>query len=179
SMRLSPLLLAASLVFASPALAQKKPPAGGESVRYFEFSNELFEDLQDDGFLRETRQGGRVVSAVLDVCHAVSATSGRKDRFVVNLRPEGGKLVGTGESQEEKVPIRVALTRTVSGKTFNFEGTITRGNDQKQISVTEKSDESEAEFRENGPAEDVVQAQPKDFTEVSPGTVGAQVDRKS
>jgi len=159
--------------------AQNKSSTSGAGDRYFQFSNELFEDLQDDGFLRETRQGGRVVSAVLDVCYAASADTGRKDRFVVTLKPDGGKLVGKTQSQEDKVAVSVSLVRKVTAKTFAFEGTITIGTAENKISVTDKTDLGEAEFNEDAPAADAVEPQPTDFTEVSPGLVGAQVKRAS
>jgi hypothetical protein len=179
-MRALSLLIAGSLaLILDPSItyAQKKapPPGPGQTIRYFQFAGELFDDLQDDGFLRETRQSGKVVSAILDVCYSVSAGSGRKDRFVVELQTEGGKLVGKAESQEEKVPISVNLVRKVTGKTFAFEGTVTRGTVETTISVTDKSDVGEAEFRESLPAEDTIEAQPKDFTELSPGAVDVQV----
>jgi hypothetical protein len=35
----------------------------------------------------------------------VSPPSNRKERFVVALRPEGGKLVGTGKSEPDQTPV--------------------------------------------------------------------------
>src|SRR5215471_4175966 len=100
-------LVAAGLLLAllggAPANAQgkKAAPTPSEAVRYFQLDDFLGK-LPAEGFLRETRQGGRITSAVLDVCHAVSATSARKDRFVVMLKVEGTRLRGSGQTQEGK-----------------------------------------------------------------------------
>src|SRR5262245_8394646 len=84
----------------STAYAEAKKAPGksstNETIRYFQFSGDLLGDLALDGFLREVRRGATVVSASLDVCHSISQTSPRKDRFVVPLRVEGGKLIDTG-----------------------------------------------------------------------------------
>src|ERR1700754_953900 len=66
--------------------------AAGAETRYFSSLGDLLGDLPVDAFIKETRQGGKLVSAVLDVCYSVSATSDRKDRFAIELRPEGEKL---------------------------------------------------------------------------------------
>src|SRR5947207_9911673 len=91
--------LLAAFAGAGSALAQAKKPAApaGEAVRYFQLGGELMGELTYDATLRETRQGGKVVSAVLDVCHSVTASTNRKDRFVVNLKAEGAKLTGTAQ----------------------------------------------------------------------------------
>ena len=111
----------------SPAFAQaKKSPAPAPTVRYFQFSGDLLGDLPIDAFLKEVRQGGRVVAAVLDVCHSIEDAEPRKDRFVVELKPEADRLTGSGRSQEENVPVSVDLGRRQNGPTVSFTGSITR-----------------------------------------------------
>jgi hypothetical protein len=161
-----------------PAFAQSKKPVG-ENVRYFTFYSDLMGDLPIDGVLRETRQGAKVVSAQLDLCHSVSATSTRKDRFVVNLRAEGNKLVGSGQSQEEKLPVKVDLTRSVDGDSVTFEGTITRGTVRSEVSSSDNTDMSEAEFQEGQKNETTITTNPQDFTEIGPDSLAAEVKREA
>src|SRR3954464_9026329 len=83
-MRTLNLLAAGLLAFllessAAHAQAKKTPAAPAETTRYFQLPEDFLDELPTDGFLKEVRQGSRVVSAVLDVCHSVSQTSSRKD----------------------------------------------------------------------------------------------------
>lgn len=182
-MRASSLLagLLATLLPVSAALAQanRAPARAGESVRYIALYGDILGDLASDAVVRETRQGGRVTSAVLDICHSVSATSARKDRFVIDLRPEGGKLVGSGQSQEDRQPIAVSLTRTQSGQSFSFEGTIRRGATVYTVSAPDNSDMSEKEFREAQPSDEEIVAEPADFTQVAPTAIAVRVKREA
>jgi hypothetical protein len=169
--------LATGLIIA-PAIAQTKKPAG-DAVRYFAFYSDFMGDLPVDGSLREVRQGGKVVSATLDLCHSVSATAHRKDRFVVDLRAEGNRLVGSGQSQEEKAPIKVDLVRKVDGDTVTFEGTITRGAARADVTSSDNTDMSEAEFQEGQKNETTITAAPQDFTELGPDSLAAEIKREA
>jgi hypothetical protein len=164
---------------AAQAQAKKTPAAPVETTRYFQLSEDFFGELPTDGFLKEVRQGAKVVSAVLDLCHSVSQTSSRKDRFVVPLKLEGTKLTGTGQSQEAKLPITVSLVRKQTGKTVAFDGFITRGDTKATISSTENTDVDEKEFLENQAAGPTIDAAPAAFTEVTPGSVGIRVKREA
>jgi hypothetical protein len=166
-----------------PAFSQTKKPApktGGsaEAVRYFQL-NDLFGDLAGDVFLKETRQGTRVVSALLDACIPVAQGSPRKDRFAVALRPDGPKLVGSGETTEAKLPVSVNLTRRGAGTTFSFEGTVTRGSDTMEVSSSDNGDMSETEFREARSETADPVADPPDFTELSPYYVALKFRRNA
>jgi len=110
-------LLAFLLESSQPRPKPKRPLPHPPRRHATSSSRRLFGDLATDGFLKEVRQGAKVVSALLDVCHSVSQTSSRKDRFVVPLKLEGTKLTGTGQSQEAKLPITVSLVRKQTGKT--------------------------------------------------------------
>jgi hypothetical protein len=168
--------------FASPAFAQAKKgpsPSAAPTVRYFQFSSDLLGDTPIDAFLKEVRQGARVVAALLDVCYAIPDADPRKDRFAVNLKVEGDKLTGSGQSQEEKAPVTVNLTRKQIGTTFSFTGFITQGQTRNEVNSLDNTDMSEDEFRDNQPAEELIVAAPADFTEVSPGSVAIRVKRDS
>src|SRR5215510_4397159 len=99
------LTLLLAVVAAAPALAQApkgtKAPAGPE-VRYFTYLNGLIED-RGDVVLKETRQGGRVTAASLDVCFPMTSDASRTDRFVMTLNVDGDKLSGSTQSQEGKL----------------------------------------------------------------------------
>jgi hypothetical protein len=187
------ILVAVGLLLAMPggapahAQAKKGAAAPSETVHYFQLEDFLG-DLPAEGFLKETRQGARVTSAVLDVCHDVSATSARRDRFVVTLKAEGTRLAGSGQTQDAKQHVLVDILSKPAGKTASFEGSITLGTEKLNVSSSGNTDMSEKEFLENQ-ANDVfaarllnkrkVSADPDDFIEFSPGAVGARVKREA
>ena len=81
-----------------------KAPAG--DVRYFTSLGDLMGERAVDAFIKETRQSGKVVAATLDACYSVSPTSDRKDRFNIELKIDGQKISGSGQSLEAKSPVR-------------------------------------------------------------------------
>ncbi len=170
----------AGLVTASPdfAFAQTKPPAkaapGAGEVRYFT-AIDGFMDGNADVILKETRQGKTVTAAVLDVCYPAEKGSDRKDRFVANLTVSGQTMTGTTQSIGDKLPVTVKLLRKQTGDSFDFRGQIGIGQTVTEITSTENSDLSEKEFQENQTSDDGITASPKDFTEVSPESVGVRV----
>src|SRR5436190_6307538 len=109
------ILLLAGLAGA-PASAQTpkntKTPAGPE-IRYFTYLSGLMDD-RADVVLKETRQGGRLVAAHLDVCFPMPADPNRTDRFVLPLAVEGEKLSGATSSQESNLPVSVNLIRKLN-----------------------------------------------------------------
>lgn len=171
------LLLTGLAAESAPAQTPKstKAPAGPE-IRYITYLNGLLED-RADVVLKETRQGGRVVAANLDVCFPALADPNRMDRFVMTLAVDGDKLSGTAQSVEGKLPVSVALTRKVTGKTFDFAGKVTVGNSTSNVASPDTSDLSEKEFKEQQAAEDTITASPADFTEVSPEALAVKVKR--
>jgi hypothetical protein len=173
-----PLVTGLLLLSISTALAQgkgTKAPSGPE-VRYFTYLNGLMED-RADVVLKETRQGGRVVAASLDVCFPVPTDPSRTDRFVMTLSVDGDKLSGSSESQESKLPVTVNLARKANGKAFDFNGKITVGKSASTIASAETTDLSEREFKDQQAATDTITATPADFTEVSPEAIAVRVKR--
>ena len=174
------LLVVAGLMTASPdfALAQIKlaPKAapGANEVRYFTAIDGLM-DNNADVILKETRQGKTVTAAVLDVCYPVAKGSDRKDRFVVNLAVNGQTLTGTTQSIGDKLPVTVKLTRKPTGDSFEFKGQISVGQAVTEVVSADNSDLSEKEFLDNQTSDDGITANPKDFSEVSPESIGVRV----
>jgi hypothetical protein len=163
----------------SAVVAQTKKPAErppSETVRYFQFLTDLMGDLPVEAFLKETRQGAKVVSAVLDVCHSVSLDSSRKDRYVVPLKVEGDKYAGSAQSQVDKLPITVSIVRKRADDAYNFTGTITRGTTKYDVAVTDSSDISETAFRESQPADDEITEAPAKYMAVSPDSLAVKVN---
>ena len=160
------------------ALAQTKLPGkttpGGPETRYFTAIDGLM-DGNADVVLKETRQGKTVTAAVLDVCYPADKTSDRKDRFVANLTVNGQTLSGTTQSLADKQPVTIKLTRKQSGDSFEFRGQITIGQAVTEVASSDNSDLSEKEFQENQTTDDGITPQPKDFTEVSPESVGVRI----
>jgi hypothetical protein len=155
-----------------------KPAAGTADTRYFSSLGDLLGDLPVDAFIKETRQGGKLVSAVLDVCYSVSATSDRKDRFAIDLKPDGEKLTGSGQSTENHTPVTINLTRKQSGKSFTFGGKITLGNLVSTINSPDNADIDEDEFQQSQVVDDDLVESPKDFTQVSPQSVAVRIKRE-
>src|SRR5207244_10673286 len=59
--------------------------------------------------------------------------------------------------------------------TFDFRGQSTVGHKVTEVVSTDNSDLSEKEFQDNQTTDDGITASPKDFTEVSPESVGVRV----
>jgi hypothetical protein len=168
-------LLAAS---SAPAPAQiklsTKAAPGANEIRYFTSIDGLMEG-NADVILKETRQGKAVTSAVLDVCYPAAKGSARKDRFVANLAVNGPTLTGTTQSLGDKLPVTVKLTRKPTGDGFEFKGQISVGQTVTEVASSDNSDLSEKEFLDNQTSDDGITAAPKDFTEVSPESIGVKV----
>jgi hypothetical protein len=168
------------LMTASPELAwaQAKLPAkaapNASEVRYFTAIDGLMGG-NADVVLKETRQGKTVTAAVLDVCYPVEKGSDRKDRFVANLAVSGQTLTGATQSIDDKLPVTVKLVRRPTGDTFEFKGQISVGQTVTDVVSTDNSDLSEKEFQDNQTTDDGITAAPKDFTEVSPESIGVRV----
>jgi hypothetical protein len=161
------------LAFAQMKLSPKAAP-GANEVRYFTSIDGLM-DGNADVVLKETRQGKTVTSAVLDVCYPAAKGSGRKDRFVANLAVSGQTLTGATQSIDDKLPVTVKLVRRPTGDTFEFKGQISVGQTLTEVASTDNSDLSEKEFQDNQTTDDGITAAPKDFTEVSPESIGVRV----
>ena len=161
------------LALAQMKLSPKAAP-GANETRYFTSIDGLM-DGNADAILKETRQGKTVTSAVLDVCYPAEKGSDRKDRFVVNLAVNGQTLSGTTQSISDQLPVTVKLVRKPTGDTFEFKGQISVGQTVTEVTSTDNSDLSEKEFRDNQTTDDGIATAPKDFTEVSPESIGVRV----
>ena len=161
------------LALAEMKLSPKAAPNANE-VRYFTSIDGLM-DGNADVILKETRQGKTVTSAVLDVCYPAEKGSARKDRFVANLAVNGQTLTGTTQSIGDKLPVTVKLVRKPTGDSFEFRGQISVGQTVTEVASTDNSDLSEKEFQDNQATDDGITPAPKDFSEVSPESIGVRV----
>jgi hypothetical protein len=163
------------LAFAQMKLPSKTAPApGGSEVRYFTSIDGLMNG-NADVVLKETRQGKTVTAAVLDVCYPAEKGSDRKDRFVANLSVSGANMTGSTQSLGDKLPVTIKLARKASGDGYEFRGQISIGQTVTEVTSTDNSDLSEREFLDNQTTDDGITPQPKDFTEVSPESIGVRV----
>jgi hypothetical protein len=179
-MRLTLVATGLLAVAAAPVQAKdppKAPAAAAETVRYISLYGDLLGELSADAFLKETRQGAKLVSAEIDVCHAVGPRTERKDHFVIPLKVEGAKLIGSGTSAA-KVPVSVELTRKVTGKTFAFQGSITHGGVTDKVDLADLSDQTKEEFQENQPTDTEITEAPQTFGTISPTSLAVQVKRE-
>jgi len=176
----APLLLLTLLVAASSGAAygqmklSPKAAPGVNEVRYFTAIDGLM-DGNADVILKETRQGNTLTAATLDVCYPVVKGSDRKDRFVANLSINGQTLTGTTQSLGDKLPVTVKLVRKPTGDTFEFRGQVSIGQTVTEVTSSDNSDISEKEFGDNQVTDDGITPAPKDFTEVSPESIGVRI----
>ena len=164
---------APDLAFAQIKLAPKAAPNVNET-RYFTSMDGLM-DGNADVVLKETRQGKTVTSAVLDVCYPAEKGSARKDRFVANLALNGQSMTGTAQTITDKLPVTIKLQRKPTGDTFEFKGQISVGQAVTEVASSDNSDLSEKEFKDNQTIDDGIHAAPKDFTTVSPESIGVRL----
>jgi hypothetical protein len=162
-----------SQAYGQMKLSPKAAP-GANEVRYFTSIDGLM-DGNADVILKETRQGKAVTAAMLDVCYPVAKGTDRRDRFVVNLAVNGQTLTGTTQSLGDKQPVTVKLVRKPTGENFEFKGQISIGQTVTEVASSDNSDISEKEFQDNQTTDDGITAAPKDFTEVSPESVGVRI----
>lgn len=165
--------MSSDVAFAQMKLQSRTAP-GAIETRYFTGIDGLM-DGNADAILKETRQGKTVTAAVLDLCYPVDKNSDRKDRFVVNLAVNGQTLTGTTQSIGDKLPVTVKLTRKPTGDTFEFRGQIAIGQTVTEVASSDNSDISEKEFQDTQTVDDGITEAPKDFTEVSPESIGVRV----
>jgi hypothetical protein len=176
----APLLLAACLLAAMADIASAqiklstKADPNAIETRYFTAIDGLM-DGNADVILKEVRQGKTLKEASLDVCYPADKGSDRKDRFVVNLAINGQALSGGTQSINEKKPVTVKLTRKQTGDTFDFRGQIAIGSSVTEVVSSENSDISEKEFKDSQVVDDGINPQPKEFTDVSPESVGVRL----
>jgi hypothetical protein len=167
-------LITASPEFAFAQMKLSTKSANPNETRYFTSIDGLM-DGNADVILKETRQGKTVTAAVLDVCYPVEKGSDRKDRFVANLAVSGQTMTGTTQSIGGKLPVNVKLMRKPTGDSFEFKGQIGIGQTVTEVNSADNSDISEKEFLDNQTSDDGITATPKDFTEVSPESIGVKV----
>jgi hypothetical protein len=180
----APLLLAAALLAATPDIASAqiklstKPDPNAIETRYFTAIDGLM-DGNADVILKEVRQGKTLKEASLDICYSADKGADRKDRFVVNLAINGPTLSGTTQSLGDKKPVTVKLTRKQTGDTFDFRGQIAIGANVTEVASSENSDISEKEFKDSQVVDDGINPAPKDFSDVSPESVGVRLKLES
>ncbi|MGA8990916.1 MAG: hypothetical protein WB500_11155, partial [Rhodoplanes sp.] len=71
-------ILPSSEVWSQANKGAKPSPLADDNVRYTIVEGGLLSDLPSEAIWRETRQGGKTVSATLDVCYSASPLSNRK-----------------------------------------------------------------------------------------------------
>ena len=67
------------------------------------------------------------------------------------------------------------LEGKLTGDTFEFRGQVTVGQTVTEVTSADNSDLSEKEFQDNQAVDDGITASPKDFTEVSPESIGVRI----
>jgi len=125
--------------------------------------------------LREKRVGSNVTSAQVDICLA-DYSGGKWDRVVIDLKPEGNTLKGSGISQNNKSPITFQYTFEHKGEDLNLSGTLTVGGKSVPFKQERISEQTEKEYKENLYELAIVDA-PADFSAVSPQWVIVKVKR--
>jgi hypothetical protein len=171
--------LGSSLVLAQTPKVPAKNPVAGEEVRYFTGLGDILGDLPVDAYIRETHDGSQITSTVLDVCYSPSINSDRKDRFAIDLKADGQKLSGTGQTTEGKLPVTISLTRKPENKAITFAGKIVIGDKTSEVVSTDNTDSDQREFEAAQGTDDNITANPADFTELSPQSLALKVKREN
>ena len=96
---------------------------------------------------------------------------------MVTLKPQGNRLVGSGQTQDSKRPVTVDLARSATGNSYTFEGTVKLGDRILKASSDDLADMSDKDFAEQTAVEEAIVDNPADFREVTPGTLGIRVAR--
>jgi hypothetical protein len=173
-------IIVALAVIAEPARgAERKAaaaPAAAETIRYVVLSGSLDDGREVEGFVREARARSKLMSATVDLCHRVAPASERWDRTVIEAKPEGAGLRGTGLSQVDRRAIEVRLQRTASGGSVRYDGTIRRDGTEMKLTTEPSPELDENGFREEQEAAGAVLVErPEDFLEVSAESIGIRV----
>ena len=171
--------LGSSLALAQTPKVPAKNPVAGEEIRYFIGLGDILGDLPVDAFIRETHDGSKITSTMLDVCYSPSIGSDRKDRFAIELKADGEKLSGTGQTTEGKLPVTVSLTRTPENKAMTFEGKIVVGDKTSEVVSTDNTDSDQREFEAAQGTDDNIAEAPDNFTELSPQSLAFKVKREN
>ena len=171
--------LGSSLVLAQTPKVPAKTPVAGEEVRYFTGLGDILGDLPVDAYIRETHDGSKITSTVLDVCYSPVIGSERKDRFAIELKADGQKLSGTGQTTEGKLPVTVNLTRKPENKAITFAGKIVIGDKTSEVVSTDNTDSDQREFEAAQGTDDNITEHPADFTELSPQSLALKVKREN
>lgn len=174
----APFAMAQTAKTSTATTPAKGSPVGGE-VRYFTGLGDILGDLPVDAFIREIHDGGKITSTVLDVCYSASIGSEHKDRFAIELKADGQKLNGTGQTTEDKLPVTVNLTRKPENRTITFQGKITIGDKTSEVVSTDNTDSDQREFEAAQNTGDSITANPADFTELSPQSLALRVKREN
>lgn len=172
-------IAACPFAMAQTAKTPAKSPLVGGEVRYFTGLGDILGDLPVDAFIREIHDGGKITSTVLDVCYSASIGSEHKDRFAIELKADGQKLSGTGQTTEEKLPVTVNLTRKPENRAITFQGKITIGDKTSEVTSTDNTDSDQREFEAAQNTDDSITANPADFTELSPQSLALRVKREN
>ena len=165
----------------SPAQSEQKAQAkksAGPQVRYFNLSSDMFADLGVEAYLKETRQGGKLVAAELDVCHPLAQGSNRRDRFVVPLKVEGSRLTGNGQTQEGKHAVSVDLTRRGSATSPDYEGSVSSGDLKSEVQSLENTAITPEDYADMTSDDDNIEIAPAQFIGMSPQILKARVTRE-
>jgi hypothetical protein len=157
--------------------AQAKKAAAGPQVRYFNLSSDMFADLGVEAYLKETRQGAKLVSAELDVCHPVAQGSARRDRFVVPLKIEDNRLTGNGQTQEGKKAVSVDITRRGTATSPDYEGSVSSGDLKSEVQSSESGPITPEDFADMISDDDEIEMAPTQFIGMSPQVLKARVTR--
>ena len=176
----APLLLAVCLVAATPDLAgaqtklSTKADPNAIETRYFTAIDGLM-DGNADVILKEVRQGKTLKEAFPR--HLLSRRQGLRPQGPFRRQSRGQRPDAQRHhaSLGDKKPVTVKLTRKQTGDTFDFRGQITVGTNLTEVASSENSDISEKEFKDSQVVDDGINPAPKDFSDVSPESVGVRL----
>lgn len=164
---------AVSFVFLCVAAAPASAQTTVVTQPYFTFNDQT----QLEPVLREKRRGAKVESAQLDLCYQ-NGPDNAWDRVVIELKPQGNELAGSGISQVAKTPVVFSYDRKIKGNELGYTGTLKIGVTAVPFKIENISESTEKEYQESVYTIPLIE-QPEDFTKVSPQWIALRVKRGS
>lgn len=167
-MKLKLAIFAAALL--SPIAAQAQTTVVMQP--YFTFTDQI----SVDNVLREKRDGAKVTSAKIDICLS-DYSAGKFDRVVIDLKPDGNLLSGSGFTQIQKTPVTFRYTYEHKGNDLNISGTLTVDGQKVSFEQERINEQTEQQYQETVYTVPAIVEAPADFSAVSPQWIGLKVKR--
>lgn len=125
-----------------------------------------------DLIIKEQRRGRELVSATADFC---IPAGGKVERVVLDLKPDGDRLEGSGVSQGSRTRVALKLIRALKEDRTSYAGTFFSGLKEYAVSTDNANLTSEESFRQETPNGPELLEEPDNFLLASPQTLAVRI----